>query len=325
MKTQAEFFQAHAVDGVLDEKLIAEFLQLPEGDSGLGPQSGEPAPTPAPTPAPAPVEPAATPAPSPEPVILAADGVHTIGYEKLVEARNEAKAAKARADELEAENAALKNAAPPPAPTPAPTSAPAPAEVKPDFGDFSDEALSKGIEKFVQDQVSARVAAATAELEAKVAEKLTPLEKQRVEAANALHFKTIYDAHPNMDSLLESTEFKGWLEGQQSLVRSAYATALERGTALEVVEVFDSFVKATGKTAAPPPPPAPAPADPAAAARAAIAAAEAKPPTSLSEIPGSTAVHDEASAMLDMSATALLQKFAGKTPEQIEALMNKAL
>jgi hypothetical protein len=35
--------------------------------------------------------------------------------------------------------------------------------------------------------------------------------------------------------------------------------------------------------------------------------------------------HDEAAAMLEMSPTALLRKFEGKTPEQIEALMAKAL
>jgi hypothetical protein len=322
MTTQAEFFQTHAVDGVLDDKLMAQMLNLPEGDSGEPPpQGGQPEPTPAPTPAPAPVEPTPepTPAPTPEPVILAKDGVHTIGYEKLVEAREEARLAKARADALEAENATLKSTAPPPpAATPAPTSAPAPAEDKPDFGDFSDEALAKGIEKLVEQRVAARV-------EAAVAEAVTPFQKRAAEDATTSHFTRIYSAHPNMDSMLESTEFKGWLEGQPSLVRSAYATALDKGTADQVIEVFDSFAKATGKTQAPPPPAPAKPADVAAAAKAAVDAAAAKPPASLTDIPGSMAVHDEAAAMLEMSPEALLRKFEGKTPEQIEALMRKAL
>jgi hypothetical protein len=325
MTTQAEFFQTHAVDGVLDDKLMAQMLNLPEGDSGIEPpQRGTPDPTPAPAPAPVEPpeptpEPTPAPAPTPETVILAKDGVHTIGYEKLVEAREAEKAAKARAEVLEAEIATLKSAAPtPPAATPAPTAAPAPAEV--DFGDFSDEAVKKGI----LEAVEKRVAEA---LPAKVAEALAPLQKQQQEAALTTHFKTLYDAHPTMDAMLESKELESWITSQPSFAQTAIRAVLAEGTAPQVVEVFDSFVKATGKTAAPPPTPAPTapPVDPTKAAQAAIDAAADKPPTSLTEIPGSTAQHDEAATLREMSPMALLKRFEGKTPEQIEALMAKAL
>jgi hypothetical protein len=256
-------------------------------------------------------------------VILAKDGVHTIEYQKLVDAREAEKAAKAEAEALKAELETLKNAAPPPAPTPAPTSAPAPAADKPDFGDFSDEAIAAGIEK----SVAQRVAAAREEMKAEVAQMLAPIQQKAVEAATTDHFTTIYKAHPNMDAMLESKELESWITSQPAFAQAGIRHALDKGTASQVVEVFDSFVKATGKTAAPPPPGAPAaPAvDPKAAAKAAIDAAAAKAPSSLSDIPGSMANHDEAAAMLEMSPTALLRKFEGKTPEQIEALMAKAL
>jgi hypothetical protein len=323
MTTQAEFFQAHAVDGVLDDKLMAQMLNLPQGDSGEpAPQSGTPEPTPAPTPAPVEPTPEPTPAPTPTPVILAADGVHTIEYAKLVEARDEAKTNKARADAAEAELAALKGAAPAPTPgpTPAPTTAPVAGADKPDFGDYSDEALAAGLEKWVEKRVAARV-------DEVVALKLAPIEEQKQRDAATAHFKPIYDKHPNLDAMLESAELEGWIKAQPSYAQAGIRDVLAKGTSDQVIELFDSFVKATGKAAAPPPPQATAApsADPKAAAKAVIDAAAAKPPNSLSEIPGTAAVHDEAAAMLEASPTALLNKFAGKSPEQIEALMNKAL
>lgn len=57
-----------------------------------------------------------------------------------------------------------------------------------------------------------------------------------------------------------------------------------------------------------------------------IAAAKTEPPASLSEVPGSSAAHhDEAAALLEMSGTALMQKFEGKNPDQIEATLSRLL
>lgn len=335
MKTQEEFFLAHAVDGELSSEHMAQMLNLPEGDSGVqtpasgsepdaaleakDPDAGEQQPK---KDGPAAADPV-VPEPEKVPVILAKDGVHTIGYEKLVEAREGEKTAKEEAAALKQELETLKKAAP----TPAPTAAPAPAATpepgaKADFGDFSDEALEKGIVNLVEARVAAIV-------DARVAERLSPLQQKQETDAATLHLTTIYTAHPDLDSLVESKELNQWIEKQPSFARAGYRTVLSDGTAADVVEMFDAFKEATGKTAAPPAPtPAPAAAkpDPAAAAQAAIAAARTAPPSSLSEIPaGSAAHHDEATAMLEMSATGLMGKFEGKSPEQIMALMNKVL
>lgn len=332
MTTQEEFFQTHAVDGVLTDAQMVQMMNLPEGDSGAKVPQGEvPDLTPAPTPAPTTVdEPTKTPeptaAPVPEatqpPVILAKDGVHTIPYEKLETARAAEKAAKAQAEaaaaeveRLRQENEALKST---PNPTPAPTAAPAAVNLA-DFGDFSDEAVAKGIEKLVSERVAATVADA-------VSKALAPLERRAAEDAAAKHWTTLLTAHPNMDSMLESQQFASWKASQPSFAQAAIDAVLDKGTTEQVVELLDTFVKVTGTTAATPTPaPTTAPVDPQAAAKAAIDKAGAKPPSSLTEVPGGAAHHDEAEAMLEMSPMALMSKFAGKTPEQIEALMRKTV
>lgn len=335
---QAEFFQAHAVDGTVPPELIGQMMNLPEGDTVFTTESGTPDPAatpapapapadpPAPSPAPAPAEtPAPAPADDPKPVILAKDGVHTIGYEKLEEARDGEKAAKAEAARLAAENEALRKAqSAAPSPAPAPTGAPAPAPAgEVDFGDYSDAALDKGIRQLVDMRAKELV-------DDIVAKKLGPIEEQRQKDAVTDHFTKILSAHPNMDSILQSAEFADWQKAQPSFTQAAIADVLTKGTAPQVIEVFDSYKKATEK--APPPAPAPssAPASAdaaAAAAKAAEAVAKAKndPPSSLSEIPGGAGAVDEATAMLEMSPTALLARFNGKSPEEIHRALSKVI
>lgn len=329
-QTQAEFFMANAVDGELSPAQMTQMMNLPEGDTAkFLAEGGEPdATSDAPAPAPAPADPAATPAPTPAPageepkVILAKDGVHTIPFEKLEEARNSEKAAKAETARVLAELEALKasNTA---APAATPTSTPAPAPGEQDgniFGDYSDAALAKGIEKLVEQRVAEQVSAV-----------LAPIEKQRQEAALSEHFTKILTAHPNMDSLLESKEFGDWVKAQPSFMHSGITAALKQGTADQVIEVFDSFTNAV-KTPAPPASGAPAPAsnnaamvDARAKAAKAIADAKNKPPSSLSEIPGQAGALDESQALLEASTEQLMARFHGKTADQIAQLMSKVI
>ena len=114
--TQAEYFQANAVDGELTAAQMMELVQLPEGDIALAPaasanssvpdaasdaQTQEPTDTQSNTTATAPTEAQAQ-------VILAKDGVHTIPYEKLAEAREEGKHWKAQAQAAQDALAALQ-------------------------------------------------------------------------------------------------------------------------------------------------------------------------------------------------------------------------
>lgn len=344
MTTQSEFFLAHQVDGQLTDEQMAEMLNLPEGDTGATPEIGKPNPEPAKTVEAAPVENVdkttveETPADpkkdgaaptDPTPVVLAKDGVHTIPYEKLVEARDGEKHWKAQAETAQAQLAALQAEAAQRAEAgAAPTKtdnavavAAAAIEEGADpaiFGDFSEGDLAKGIHKLV----AMRVEQATAALRGELTEAVTkPIKEQQALTAQEAHFKTIYTAHPDADSVFESTELADWIGKQPSIVRDAYQGVLKQGSAEQVVELFSAFKAATVKTPVPPVDPGVT-----AAAKAAIAAAKSPVPTSLSEIPaGSAAHHDEATAMLEMSSTSLLTKFDGKSPEQIQAMLNRVL
>jgi len=291
----------------------------PAADAPASAPAAPPADAPATTPAPAPA--AAPAAAESEQVILAKDGKHTIPYQKLVSAREEAKAEKARADEAERQAAELRDQlarAKAPAAASAPAAAPAAPEAP--FGDYSDEAVRKGVNQLVAD--------ALGKFKSEVAAELEPVKKQAAETAAEAHFRAIYSKHPDTDSVVESAEYQQWLTAQPSIVRRTYEAVLEKGTAADVIEMLDAYKAARPATApapAPAPAAAPAPAvDPQKKADQVIATVKPKTPTSLTDVPaGSQAVHDEAEAMAEMSPLDLMAKFEGKTPAQIEALMRR--
>lgn len=316
MKTQEEFFLANQVDGQLTDVQTMQMLDLPEGDTTAKPEDSN-VPAVAATAEPvAKVDVAKVEA---EPVIVAKDGIHTIPYEKLAEAREGERVAKAQLVDLAQQLEALKSATPAQAVAAAQAANPAatPEEIAALFGDFSEEAIAQGVEKLV----AARTAAIEASFDAKLAAALEPLQQKHAESATETHFSAINKAHPDVESVVPSQEFANWINAQPSVVRGSLKTAIEQGTAPEVIEVLDAYKAATGKTAA-----STVKTDVAAAAQAAIAKAKSAAPMSLSEIPaGSSAKTDEVSAMLEMSSMGLMEKFDGKTPEQIMALMNRIL
>lgn len=308
---QNEFFEANAVNGELSDAQMMEMLNLPEGDT-VQTESKVP-------------DLAATPEPNtsvevktvePTPVIVAKDGVHTIPYEKLTEAREGERAARAQAAELMQQLEALKNATP--AQAVQAVEAILPAEDAANlFGDYSEEAIAAGVEKLV----ASRTAAIEAKFEAKFNSVLAPLQAKQEESVTDAHFSAINTAHPDVESVVASAELDAWIKSQPSFVRSAYQAAIAQGTAAEVIETLDAYKAATGKLAA-----TPTKVSSAAAAQAAIDKAQAAVPMSLSDIPaGSMAHHAASDAVLEMSDAGMMNMFEGKTPEQIRTLMNKSL
>ena len=267
-------------------------------------------------------------------VILAKDGKHTISYDKLVQAREAAHAAQAAqqamAAQLEAANQKLvelqaqaqARAEAGQAPTQADTNAAAAqaaidAGVDPAlFGDFSPEAMAKGVAQLVQAQLDARMAAIDA--------KLQPIQQQTARSATEVHLSAIYSAHPDADSIVESQEFAAWKSTQPGVVRAALDAALTTGSTSDVIEVFSAFKAATGQAAVPTAATAKAgQISPAQAAKAAIARAAAPMPASISDIPGGRAGPTNVlEAMENMNGPEMLSAMNAMTPEQIDAYLN---
>ena len=315
---QEQFYLANQVDGQLTDAQTMQMLDLPEGDSTDpkgGVQSNVPAVAEVPVVAAAEVEVKPVEAEL-SPVIVAKDGVHTIPYEKLTEAREAEQHWKRVAAEAQQQLEAHK-AAPAVAPAETPAKAQTPELDGSIFGDYSEEAIAQGVEKLV----ASRTAAIEAKFDAKLASVLEPLQQKQVESAADSHFSAINAAHPDVESVVQSAELAHWIASQPSFARAGYQAAIAQGTAAEVIEALDAYKAATGKLTA-----APGKPDAAVAAQAAIAKAQAAVPLSLSEIPAGSAVHaDESAAMFGMSSAGIMNNLSSKTPEQIRSLMNKLL
>ena len=324
--------------GDLTPEQAAQLLSLGiQGDTGATPPelSSGPAAAPAPTdPSPQPAAPTEPELTADNAVILAKDGKHTISYDKLVQARETARAAQTEAQtlaaqlqaaqqqlaDLQAQAQARADAGQAPTATDnqvAAAQAAIEAGANPAlFGDFSEEALAKGIAQLVDQQVAARMEAINA--------KLKPIEQQAATDATTAHFNAIYSAHPDADSIVESQEFAVWKGAQPAIVRAALDQALTQGSSTDVIEVFSAFKAATQQQ--PPAVVGKGAVSPAEAAKAAITKAAVPTPASLSDIPGgrvgSTNVFE---AMNDMNSHQLLAATSNMSAEQIEAWLNSQI
>lgn len=329
--TQAEYFQANAVDGELTAAQMMELVQLPEGDIALAStasangsvpaaasdaQTQEPTDTQSNTTATAPTDAQAQ-------VILAKDGVHTIPFEKLVEAREEGKHWKAQAQAAQDALAALQaqadaraeagKAATATDKAVEAASAAIEAGADPDlFGDFSEEAIRAGVKKLVAEQAASLRESIRAELQ----QELAPIKqaKQVDEAEQARNL--VLSKHPDAASIAESAELEQWVQSKPAFVRGAYQQVITGGTPAQVVELLDAF-KAETK-------PATANAGAEAAAAKAIANAKTRSPSSLSDIPGGVAAStNPAEGLADASAQDLISKFEGLSEKARWELIEK--
>lgn len=335
--TTNEFFQTHAPSGDMNPQQAAQLLELAMGDTGSTPDNGG-----APSDTPEADQGAAawqgneegqpgvkTPAADPDPantVVLAKDGVHTIAYQKLVDARageqhwkSQAAAAQQQLEALQQQAEQRANAGQAPTATDNAAAAAAAAienGVDPEiFGDYSEEALAKGIRTLVNAQVSQM----TEKMRGELSQLVQPLQQKQATDATQAHYQTIYEKHPDADSIAESKELADWIAKQPSFARAGYESVLQKGNAAEIVEFFDQFKSATGKTQQPA-------VDPKAAARAAIANMAPTVPASLTDIPGGRAgAVGRMEALDQLNAVDQLEAMQGMNPQQIEAYLNRQL
>lgn len=261
-----------------------------------------------------------------EKVVLARDGVHTIPYEKLVEARERDRVSQEQLAAANAELESLRKQLQTPANV-APTQqeqdietaqAAIDAGVNPElFGDFSEEALAKGIKELVAADVQVQVAA---QVKAQVAEALKPMQAREQESAEAAHYRTIYEAHQDIDSILESGEFDAWKGAQPTYVQAALDGVLAQGTAEQVVELLNNYKQSTNSTADPARADKLSTDDLKAKALEAIKNAAPPIPASLSDIPGghkgATSITEQMDSMSGIDIADEMMSWSAEKREQ---------
>lgn len=286
--------------------------------------------TASPEPAPSePVEPppAAEPTPPVEEnaensVVLAKDGKHTIPYERLQETREQVQQYKQQVEQLTAQLAAQQT----PGNTQVAQQNAAVAEafieasgnnadVMAMFGDFSEEAIAKGVEALVSQRVSAQV-------QSMMDAALAPFKQQQQLSAEQQHFAYIGSAHPDYESIPESQEFQAWKDAQPSFIRSAYDDVLNKGNAEQVVELL-SLYKSQNNVSPKVDTPAPTQAM-VEKAKQAVQNAPSKVPHSVTDLPaGSPAALSADERLSNLSGPELLAEMENWSPDQVEAYMSR--
>lgn len=331
MSTDFEtYFEQNAVDGVLPEDAMARLLVGDMGETATA-EAGE-------TPEPAPAEeqePEQQPASDPEgegkpdeqaadevPVILAKDGKNTIPYDKLIEARDEAKAAKAAnqalMQEMESIKAQIEAMNKPAEEKPPQTPVVDLEDLEQQYQEALDEADSaKALQ--LRGQINAELkriakAEAVSEFEA--------LQSERQRAAEAKSAQQLLDdaavdiakQYPELDMAGEAADkekIAEVVEYRDFLISSKGIPAHEalKKSALRVMgepkskeqKQTESDISAQGK-----------------AAQVKEPQVKQRTPTTMSDIPAGTVPHhDELEAMSQMSNTAMLGKFMSMDPAKI--------
>ena len=179
------------------------------------------------------------------------------------------------------------------------------------FGDFSEEALAKGIQA-----LSAQMAVQIRqELRSELARDLEPIRQQREQGEVQQHYGAIYERHPDADELAQSEQFARWVQALPSVMRDGVVYAMQEGTTAQVIEVFDAFKGQRGHASSAP--------DKQATGSALQPQVQRRVPNSLSEIAG-TPHRDVVQQTLETAGNpaALLEAMDSMTPAQIERLMN---
>lgn len=258
--------------------------------------------------------------PEAEPVITSKDGKHVIPYSELLAARDEARNWQQKATDATALLAQLEEAK----------------QTDKAAGDTAaqDEVLKNLQEQFpelaeellpaIRGLVKAGVDASVKELEAKIEGIVKPLQASVQVSAAQSHYQAIEEAHPQFGTLVESKEFTDWVDKQPSFMKTEFNRVLDKGTAPEVIELFTAFKSANpAKTTVTETVSAEQIKD---NAKKVLEQVKTPVPNSLSDVPaGGKNHHDEGEAMHEKNPLQLMNMFEGKSPAQIEALINKAM
>ena len=262
--------------------------------------------------------------------VLAKDGIHTIPYESLEKARNGEKEWKAKAIEIEQALAEARSQIQTGQATPVAEQNLATAEaaiaasgdnanVIAMFGDFSEEAIAKGVDALLELRVPGAIQAAIDKALQPFQQQHQQQQAQLAKSAEQQHFDAIASVHPDFESVAESQEFQNWKDAQPSILQGAYNNVLSRGTATEINELLTLYKQANNLNVATP--------DVNSIkeqAKQAVNNARTQVPHSVSDLPaGSPAGVTLDERMAAMSPAQQVEAMASWTSEQIDAYVSR--
>lgn len=262
--------------------------------------------------------------------VLAKDGIHTIPYESLEKARKGEQEWKAKAESYEQALAEARSQIQTGQATPAAEQNLATAEaaiaasgdntdVIAMFGDFSEEAIAKGVDALLELRVPGAIQAAIDKALQPFQQQHQQQQAQLAKSAEQQHFDAIALVHPDFESVAESQEFQNWKDAQPSILQGAYDHVLSRGTATEINELLTLYKQANNLNVATP--------DVNSIkeqAKQAVNNARTQVPHSVSDLPaGSPAGVTLDERMAAMSPAQQLEAMASWTSEQIDAYVNR--
>lgn len=251
-----------------------------------------------------------------EPVVLAKDGKHTIPFEELQTAREQARYWQAQAEAALAQQQAAQQ----------------PAQPEPQAVDL------KELRRELREAVFADDEAREAEIQEKIDAELTRraeeaayqrIERRDAEARQRAAEQAIGAAAAQAIAEYPFLDHTGPQANPEAIAQVQALSRLYANNGAAPAEALSRAVEKVAKMYAPPEPKqAAAPPDGSVGAKAAAAIAKAKAttPNSMSSIPSASVPHhDEAEAVLAMSPAQLSAKFSKMTPDQIEAVVSRIL
>lgn len=105
------------------------------------------------------------------------------------------------------------------------------------FGDFSEKSMVSAISKLVDLAADKRLSA----FEERIAARLAPIESKQQQDAMSGHYRAIYAAHPDADTLVAGEAWQAWLQSQPHFARTAVENVLANGSTQDVIDVFSQF------------------------------------------------------------------------------------
>lgn len=336
------YFEQNATDGALSDDAMAKLLVGDMGDTATADAVEVPATAPAEEQAKE-LPPEQTPAgdgkqaddasggDEEKPVILAKDGVNTISYDKLVEAREKAKLATEEAQALRQETESLKREIEAMNAGKGQPSLQAKQEAEPiaqvDIAQLEREwyeaMLDDNTDKMVEirGEINSEIARKTRE---EITGELRAEQSAKEQQATAITAQQLLDKaaaetvkqYPELDTsdgagdaekVAEIVEYRDFLIESKGI---APHEALRKAAKRIMGEPKAHEQPAAGDTAAP----------------KVVPPVKERIPTTMSDIPGGTAPHhDEAEAMMQLSNTALLGKMMGMTPDKIMETLSRVV